>query len=65
MIALLRKVVDDEAALVDSLGVDALLGVKLQVAIAGGNAEERHHALGLEDAQAGCHLTIHLDVLDQ
>ena len=46
VVALAREVVEDQAALVDFFRVDPLLGVQFEVAIAGGNAEERDHALG-------------------
>lgn len=57
--------VEDEAAFVDLVGVDALLGVEVEVAIAGGDAEEGDDAFGFEDAEAVGHLAIDIDVLDE
>ena len=62
---LVRVVVDDQAALVDLLRIDPLLGVELEVAVLGRNAEERHHALRFQDADALGQLAVDLDVLDE
>ena len=64
VVALLGKVVENQAAFVDFFRIDALLGGQLEVAIAGGDTEEGDNAFGLEDAECIGGYAVDFDILD-